>query len=403
MVGAAVAAGLFFLAVTVAAHGDLSTNPESAVPTVAVASGEVRCMYPGSALNVPIVAPLFPLVASVLQAPLAFGQVRQRPGSAPCTTTWATTTRWLNHRISHMLFVLAGWAMWLVLLGGATSLLRTSERARTRWELLTLLGLAVAPPIVESLSFEFHPEDLLSVGLLLLAVSETLRGRAVSAGLAAAGAVLSQQFALLGVVVLVVAAPRALRVRLVSAGAFGAFVVLAPLAWLTNARVLSSFEGVGFTPGGGGTFVSQLGLAHAGVVVLSRLVPLLAAFATAVYFRRRLGDRLATPDALVALMALALSWRLLLEVNLYGYYFMAVAALLVVLYASRGALSWSLTAWLITLTLAYPPFSFVPTLFLGGPTSWVEPELLALWGAAMAVRVLRAPLSTGPELVAQLQ
>jgi hypothetical protein len=360
-------------------------------------------MYPGSVTTTPIVAPLFPLLAGALEAPWHRGHAAAHAGTARCSEILATNLRWKHYGPSRETLVVIGAATWFVLAAGAIFALRASRRARTRWEALTLIGLAIAPPIFMCLSFEFHPEDLLCVGLLLVSARFVATGRAEAAGVAAAAAVLSQQFALLAVVALVVAAPRELRVRLVAAGALVGVIVLGALAIATSGRVLSALGGVGFTPPAGNTWISQLAWGHGGVFVLSRVVPIAAALATALWARRRLGERLGEPRALCALLAAALAWRLVFEVNLYGYYFMAVVATLIVAVALGGRIRLSLLAWIVLIALSYPPFGFAPNWVLGGPTGWFEPLLLALAGLALAVRELVSVERTGRNPVPALQ
>jgi hypothetical protein len=71
--------------------------------------------------------------------------------------------------------------------------------------------------------------------------------------------------------------------------------------------------------------------------------------------KRKIGSALLESVPLLSLIATALCSRLLFEVNLWGYYFLAVSIALVVLDAASGKIRGTLIAWLALVTLVFNP------------------------------------------------
>jgi hypothetical protein len=91
---------------------------------------------------------------------------------------------------------------------------------------------------------------------------------------------------------------------------------------------------------------------------VSRLLPIVCAAALAWWASRRLGPAAIEPVALVSIIATSLSFRLVFEENIFSYYFMAIAIMLVLLDATRGRLRLSTVAWLATEALCFDPIAW---------------------------------------------
>jgi len=110
--------------------------------------------------------------------------------------------------------------------------------------------------------------------------------------------------------------------------------------------------GTGDDPDYGGTLLAGLHLQGDPLFLATRLAPLVVSFLLAVLVVRRLGHAAALePVALVSLVALSLSMRLVFESSLYGYYFMALVVALVLLDVVRGHIRAALVVWLIVMSL----------------------------------------------------
>ena len=75
---------------------------------------------------------------------------------------------------------------------------------------------------------------------------------------------------------------------------------------------------------------------------------------------RRLGRSALQPAVLISVVAVSLSFRLIFEDNIFSYYFLALAVLLVVQDVIHGRIRETLVAWVAMVTLVYTePFIFV--------------------------------------------
>ena len=110
-----------------------------------------------------------------------------------------------------------GYTAWLALMVGVIAWLRASGRGRCGWEPATLIVIASLAPAWMCVQTDFHPQDLLAMGLALGAMACARGSRWFLAGVLLALAVLSQQFALLVAVPLFVVAPSTKRIRLLGA------------------------------------------------------------------------------------------------------------------------------------------------------------------------------------------
>ena len=85
------------------------------------------------------------------------------------------------------------------------------------------------------------------------------------------------------------------------------------------------------------------------------MIPVALAAALAWWALRRLGALALEPIPLLSLMATCISLRLVFEQNLFGYYFMALAIMLIVLEVVCGRIRGELVAWIAMAVLAYNP------------------------------------------------
>lgn len=113
--------------------------------------------------------------------------------------------------------------------------------------------------------------------------------------------------------------------------------------------------GTTVTPDSGGTLLGLLRINGVSLLFASRVLPIAFAMALAWWSVRRLGESALDPVPLVSLIASSLCFRLVFEVNLFGYYFMALSVSLIVLNAIKGRLNLYLVAWLVLVTWAYDP------------------------------------------------
>ena len=247
---------------------------------------------------------------------------------------------------------------------------------------------ACLAPIWLCLVEYFHPQDLIAMGLALGAMACARRDSWVAAGLLVTCAFLSQQFAVLVAVPLLVLAPSRRRPAYVGGG-----MLHRRLRDRDPCRVeLVESSGPGVVRhrehGGKGTALSTLHLHGALLVFSSRGVPIALSFLLAWWVLGRLGTKSALqPVVVVSVVALSLGFRLVFEQALFGYYFMALVVMLVLLDVVTGRIRESLVVWLTMVTLV----------FLVGPTtshavlhrsSWGHGVQMALTPIVVALVVL---------------
>ena len=332
---------------------------ESTYSTWAVAHGHVSCMYPPHPRQVTTyAAPLYPLLSAGVAAITQIGHGTAFPSAAAlgghCQAAVHALNKWSLMAGVKDATLRLGFLSWLYLLVGLIWLLRASGRGRCGWEPTTAILVACLPPVWWCLEFFFHPQDLVAMGFALAAMACALRSQWVAAGILVALAVLTQQFALLVALPLLIVAPAGARARFVGAASATGLLVVGPLLALTSgsaARFI--FLGSGDAVGRGGTLLWELQLNGAPLVVFSRIVPLALSLVLARFVAKRLGRAALQPTALIALVALSLTLRLVFEENMFGYYYMALAVCLVLLDVLQGRIRASLIAWLAMVTIAY--------------------------------------------------
>jgi hypothetical protein len=359
----------------------------SAPSTLAIAHVLPACAYPSS--STPGVAPLYPLVSGVFAWLLRVGNGTPFPSSASlgphCSTAADAIFSWASRSGALSETILLGYLGWVALLFGVVALLRATGRGRCGWEVTAIMVLGCTPPILLVLREYFHPEDLLAIGLAFAGLACARRGQWIWAGVVLGLAVTSQQFALLVAAPLLVLAPRNHRIRYIAAVVAPAAIVMVGMLVITSGRVLDVLTGTTATPPSGGTLLYVAHLHGVTLLFVSRVLPIVLAMLLAWWSARRLGAAALDPVPLVSLIATSLCFRLVFEVNLFGYYFMAVSASLVVLNVVRGRIHPYLTAWIVLVSFAYDPLHWG-----SHPWTYVIPVgsyQLLLVPAAMALAV----------------
>jgi Glycosyltransferase family 87 len=353
---------------------------ESLYSTWAIAHGRFACSFPPAthhhfvsyAQPGPFVAPLYPLLSGAVGAVTRIGHAVSFPSATAlgphCSTSSLAIYHWAANSGAALPTVRLGYLSWIVLMAGVVALVRACGRGRCGWEPVALVLLACTPPVFQPLLNYFHPQDLVAMGLGLGGVACARRSWWVWAGILLGLALTSQQFAILIVAPLLVIVPGNRRTRFVS-GVIGGFaIVVLPAIVVTSGRAMrAAILGSGNSPGTGGSWLWELHLHGAPLLILSRILPIVLSLALSRWAVRRLGSVILEPVPLLALVATSLSLRLAFEQNLYGYYFMALAVSLVVLDVIRGHIRGPLIAWIALLTLAYNP---VPWGFASNGQPW---------------------------------
>lgn len=338
-----------------------------------IAHGNFGCAYPpASSVVYQTTAPLYPLVSGVIAAIAQIGHGQTFPSSAQlgphCSTTVAPIYQWSFQTRALEPTLRIGYLGWIVVFAGVIALLRSIGLGRSRLEILALVLIACLPSVYLPLLEYFHPEDLISAGLSLVGVSFVFRDRWLVAGVVFGVAILSQQFALLIFIPLVAVASRGQIVKFIRGAFCSIAAVGVPLMLLTSGRALSSLlVGTGDT---GGTSVSYYGMPlHSTMAIaLLRLLPLVLSALVAWWARKRFGSWIFAPMTLLSLLSLSLALRLVFEVTLYGYYFMSLAVLLVIVDVIQHRLRIAFVVWTAVVTWAtitgglvdHPSFAGVP-------------------------------------------
>jgi len=334
------------------ASGDAVQSTNS---TWAIAHGQLACAFPRGQI---LVAPVYPLLSGAAAAIAHVGNATPFPGGTAlgphCDHAFRAIDAWSNRANPWTATIRIGYGSWLVLMVGIISLLRASGRGRCGWEPATLVVVACLPPVWQCVEDYFHPQDLVALGFALAALACARRDSWIGAGVLVALAVLSQQYALLVAAPLLVVAPSHRRVPYAASAIIATTVIVLPLLAVSSGSAAQDILlGTGNSAGNGGTLVSDLHLGNATIFLVSRVLPLALSMFLAAWVVRRLDRAALEPVALVAVVALSLSFRLVFERNFYGYYLMALAVTLVLLDVIRGRIRGSLVAWLTLVTLVY--------------------------------------------------
>jgi hypothetical protein len=135
----------------------------------------------------------------------------------------------------------------------------------------------------------------------------------------------------------------------------------------------------------GGAVLWETGLHGHAMLFASRELPVLASLAIAWWVRRRIGDRVFEPANLLSLLATTLSLRLVFEQDLFGYKFMALGVMLVLLSVVRGRRVGETLVWLALVTLAWNP---VPYGVAQNARPWGHSAAVALSFVAIAAALV---------------
>jgi hypothetical protein len=362
---------------------------ESTFSTWAIAHGQFACSYP--AWHASGIAPLYPLVSGALAGILRIGSAIHFPSQAAlgqhCSTAITAIAPWYVHSGALGPTIRVGYVSWLALMVGVIAMLRACGRGRRGWEPATLVLLACAPPVLLPLQELFHPEDLLAVGIAMGAIACARSGQWVWTGALLGLAFITQQFTLLVAAPLIVLAPRGDRAKAIGASFVTVMFVLAPMFALTSGRLLKAMSGSGAPGVGGTTVLAEAHLSGIALLFVSRALPIALAMGLAWWAAEKLGSSALEPAPLMSLMAASMLLRLLFEVSLFGYYFMAASVFLIVLDVVRRRFRWTLVSWIASVTVAFDPIWGDHLTAFALPI-WLWQLILVPVGVALAARPL---------------
>ncbi|MGC8498555.1 MAG: hypothetical protein ACP5OV_03520 [Acidimicrobiales bacterium] len=364
------AIGLYVVAIRLLGgigEGDAAVSLYS---TWAIAHGHLACAYPPPAfryLHLPGIAqpytsitPFYPVVSGLLVALFRIGHATAFPSAAAlgphCAHAYHAIFAWSVRSSSALTTMQVGYVSAALLPGAVVLTWRASQRPLRGRHLGTLALVALAAPVLGCLLEFYHPQDLLALALSLAGVAAALRRRWGWAGVALGLAVTTHQFALLLAVPFLVLVPRAAWWRYVAGLAAAVAVVDLPFLVATAGRAARAIViGSGFTRSYGGTVVWELTQRGASLFALSRVAPILAGVALVALARWRLGDAVYESTTLLSLVGVLLGLRLVFEVNLWSYYFAALATLILVVEAQRERWRPAVAFWWLTLWMAFDP------------------------------------------------
>ncbi len=380
-------------------------SPESIYSTWAIAHGQLSCAYPaGDPTFAPFIAPLYPLLSGGVAALARIGHTVPFPSlGAHCSNAIIAMDHWIPRSGANVPTLWIGCLGWLVLMAGAVAVRRATGRGRCGWEPATVMFMACFPPVFMTLTEYFHPQDLMAMGLALGGLACVRRGRWIWVGVLFGLAVTSQQFALLILAPLLVIVPWKRRFQIAGAAIGTAVLVVLPLVALHSEGVIhAAVLGSGNGPWSGVTVLGAVHLEGPLRVAASRELPIVLSMVAAWLAVRRLGSLVLEPVPLLSLVATSLCLRLVFEENLYGYYFMAVAVVLVLLDVVRGRLSGYFVGWLALVALVFGPlpWGLDPLGQLVSLRLWqvvlVAPALV--WAARPLLSTVRQQRGAGPPM-----
>lgn len=347
---------LFLLVATGLGGPTEGDSSEVVYGTWAIAHGHLGCVYPVIAPHLPLgladpfalAAPFYPILAGLTAAILRIGHSAPYPTAHAlgpgCIHGFTLAYHWSSVSSAILPTVRLGYLTWIAVLSGASYIVRATPRRGTRWEVAMTFVLAVTPPVVMCITYYFHPQDLLAMGLILLGLGALVRGRISASGVWLGLALTAQQFAVLvvaTVVVSLVLAQRKELTKFIMGVAVAVLVVSGPFVAASGLRavrtVLLGSSRVGSDISAyGGTIVFSLGLRGVPDFLVARVVPIIASAVLAWIVMRTPNIRKSPTHIVVALATAALLCRLIFEVNLFGYYFMASVVGLVICEVLRG-------------------------------------------------------------------
>jgi hypothetical protein len=365
--------------------------PDSEFATVAIAHDNFACSY--SATNPTPTPPLYPLLSGAVLSVSGTGGSSVIPGLRAATTCQqvdGAIEAWFvagHGRVADIGWI--GLIGWFSLLGGFVALIRSIGRGRRGWEVAGLLALAVTPACSQCIDGFLHPNDLLAMGLVLGALAACFQKRWGLAGLLLGLGMASQQFVLLAAIPLVILIPREGRWRFITRAALATAAVVVPFGLVTGGAAFASQAGQHATFAASGTWVDLLNLSGVTQLTVARVLPLVLCAALAWWARQRGGD-VWSPPAMLSIVCLCLGFRLIFETSLWGYYFMATAAMLIVVDWSIGRLRYATIAWIAAVGFLFRTIAFDRPVV--APVTQHQPVLVQLVVLAAFFVMVSGPL-----------
>ena len=251
------------------AEGDAAVGIHS---TWAIARGHLARAYPPSRYfhGPPIVrpdtsiTPFYSIFAGPLAAMLRVGHAVPFPTTAQlgyhCANAYDAIYHWSVASISAMDTMRVRYASGAALLAGVWASLSVAGHGQRLREPVTMLAVVSAPVVACLLEF-YHCQDLVAMGLSLLAVAVSLRQRWVWSGVAVGLAITTRQFALLVAAPLFSVAPAQRRWWFAAAITVAGAAVDLPFLLARSGRAFRAVVvGLGLTLSYGGTVMWELGL-----------------------------------------------------------------------------------------------------------------------------------------------
>lgn len=342
---------------------------QSVDSTMAIAHGEIRCSFPSGPQ---LTAPFYPFLSAGFVAATNIGHSVPFPTASAmgphCGDAFNAINAWIDRSHVETDLLRYSYTGWLFLLVGLVLLLRAGGRGKCGWEPITIILVAVLPPVWLSLESSFHPQDLIALGFAMSAIAAALRGKWIAAGVLVTVAVLTQQFAILIAVPLFFVAPARYRFNYLAAAGGTALVTLSALVAVSPRAVEAALIGTGNTLTSD-TLVMTIHLHGVPLIALSRIFPVAVSGVLSWWLVHRFRSDLPAV-AVVSLMALSVALRLVFEQNIFGYYFMALTVFLLIGDALTGRIRESLVAWLLLVSLVY---------LVGDTTTYIQLSRVS-WG-----------------------
>lgn len=231
---------------------------------------------------------------------------------------------------------------------------------------LLIAGLLLGIPFTFGLTSTYHPQDLVAMGWVILAIDATIRHQSTRVGLTLGAAVLTRQWTLLAVVPLLLSTPAfAINLRrVVSVATALTVTMLTPFLVLDRAGLLHALAASVTAMGLYGVW-DHLPVAESAAYSLARIAPLATCVPTAVVLRRRWTRFPPGPEQLVGACLLCLGYRMLFETDPMAYYYGPMSALLLLLAVASSARHQrllALTGFALIEVLLAPQSSYLPHL-----------------------------------------
>jgi hypothetical protein len=240
---------------------------------------------------------------------------------------------------------------WIVLAVGSVMLLRSTGAGGGPSETFLVVALALLPTASDAIAQTFHPQDLMSVGLACAGVSQALRRRWRLVGVLFGVAFLCKQFAILPLFAPLAAAPR-WRDRAWTVGAAAAVIVGAVVPFyladsVDTMHALTAVYVAGVNVVKTPTVLGVLNVAEKVKLDIARDLPLVVSAGLALWARRRSRGHLLSPAPIVGLTLACLATRLVFEVGIFNYYFLAVGVVFLILDLTLGRFPVLSVAWIL--------------------------------------------------------